>query len=333
LADDEVIELNEESDLPHLVLNHTKGKLTLAVLARLWARSPKAKTAIPDDMKRYLMQAAFDNSGSGVLAKGALVSRIHWIHAVDPLWANENLANLLDPNEIGLSAAEHYWDCFFWIARYDRELMNALRSGFIGVITRHESSKSDLAKKLFDLWAEVNVELPNLFQTSENKQIANRLSVATAQSVLFRFELRLENSAEKARHLWAEIIGPFIEKFWPSKLTIITGATSSTMVSVLLKTREEFCNALRTVVQKGLLCPVSQMNDTFQILNRERDIYDYINDHPIAVLELLSLIIGEGTGSWYMEDLKIALAGIAKADPRLDDDVRFRRLFDLSNRA
>jgi hypothetical protein len=34
-----------------------------------------------------------------------------------------------------------------------------------------------------------------------------------------------------------------------------------------------------------------------------------------------------------MEDLKIALAGIAKADPRLDDDVRFRRLFDLSNRA
>ena len=78
-------------------LNHPAGKLAEAALSRLSKYKPEAGKKLPPQVRPYFDEIA--DSAHGHFARVMLAARLHYLHAIDPVWAVDKLVPYMSPRQ------------------------------------------------------------------------------------------------------------------------------------------------------------------------------------------------------------------------------------------
>src|SRR5689334_13360449 len=72
-------------------INSAPGKLTQALLARLWSRNLPRGSGFPEDLKPRLVALVAGEKSSNHMARVILASRLYSLHAISPEFATKEI--------------------------------------------------------------------------------------------------------------------------------------------------------------------------------------------------------------------------------------------------
>jgi hypothetical protein len=310
-------------------INAPGGKLTEALLDRLWKRKPAEGLGLPDNLRRFFDTMGAGTSASNRYARVIFASRLVWLHAVDAEWSRDRIIARMrigqDPEAPAL------WAGYLWSPRYSLSLLHDLKPVLLEAIARAAHIDEAHRRSLFELFAEIAVANGSVFAESELANAFASLSAEGLAKCASRFERNLEAAGGKAAALWQETIGPIFAKYWPKTRQAVTPATSGSLARMLLATREAFPEALGTVDRHKLL----GQTDASLVIHRltqhaaeqatASDVpdgdakapafYDLVRNHPEDVLRLLRITVDPEGERWQLRDLDKLLSCIAAISP------------------
>jgi hypothetical protein len=253
---------------------------------------------------------------------------LRWLHYLDARWTKTALMPMF---ELDHRLAEPFWNGFLWHKVLpSRSIFTAIKPNFL-------QSIADVSK-----WAWSEGEASSLTQFL----VAATFSGKGSQIYITRPEAReaLQSTNDDGRvaalHQLQSMIskekdwrsfGPtFFSEVWPTELRYQTQATSSVIAQLVVHTGMEFARAVHTVLP--LLQPIPDADSIlYSLMETEQagGSSAMAIQHPVESVIFADRLIANQP-SYLPYNLREFLRGTAEAELSLKQDLRWRRLNDLT---
>ncbi len=304
-------------------LNSAAGHMAQALIDGVITLFPQPEQKLPDEILGRLTTLSGDTSGPYQLARVILASRLAWLHAKQPAWAETHLLPFFAWDRC--PEAPSVWQGFLWQPRITPELWPSLKPSFL-LAVRHAESLGRAAEQIDRIFAFICLDRSDWISHGEAREILRSVTTKTRARVASVVWKRLEGAEAKADSLWSDLIAPWLEEAWPKDVALIDSesalylATAVTYLSSAFRSGvEAIARYLTTSVRYAL------------VVNRL-----LASDHPsqshAATLRLLHLIVDSGNSWPDATKLRAVLERVKQADASLTAAPAFRALDEYLTR-
>lgn len=311
-------------------INAPGGDLAKALIDIIYTRDLKVGTALPDDLRTRFEWMWNGNNAANRHARTIIASQVLVFHRIDSSWT---AAHVLAEMCVDSEATLDLWAAMLWPAQWDIELVNSLQPGLQTIFRRMHDSTETFPERLSEWIASILIIAPD---TLSNDTITSFFQCANSDdlgSVAWLFRQTFGDSGEKAQELWASKIKRIFEDFWPADINKKSPSLSGFLLAMAFSSREAFDDVVRSLNRKGLIM-IKPTGHWLMDLDTEDSgdelAYDYANNHPTEVLQVLSTSINQNLEPWNREHLASILDRIVAAAPNLENDPRSTRLRAIS---
>jgi hypothetical protein len=322
----------EQSDWVSLAINRPMGRLAIAFFSALFARKLDAGARIPPDLRQRLDALVAPASRSHRLARVIAASRLSYLFAVDPDWAQANLLPNFDW-ELNEEEALAMWQGYAWQPRLDRKLWHELNRYFLPVFTSaHLRALGESSRSLAQMLVLVGIEFEHdELHRDEARNAVRAMSdelrshaLAWIVSILEQPEAPevqrdrapSESPTSNADALWTRKIALWLATVWPPEPALRTQATAEQFALIAITTRDRFPEAV------AALAPYMVPSEAFHVVNRLAE-SAHPDKHPEATLALVDAVVESNIG-WVDSELREILDRIQIARPQVAQRARFR---------
>lgn len=290
-----------QHDYVTVAINMPGGNLAEALMDRLFAREIRTGSGFPDDLAGFIRLIGIGDAPNCRYARILMVSRLPWLHPIDPDWAREYLISRMrwpSPETAGL------WQGFLWAKYWTPELWPDIRDPAISLVQHLAGLPDEIGRDLYELLASILINAPPSELSREyRRQIFAAATPEHLQTMAWYFWRGLTAAGTKAATLWSETLAPIFKMDWPTARQKHSDQVGSRLVDILLSTREAFPAAVQLMLGKTLIRPSGQgwALTAFGLRldggdNDGTPRYDYAANHPQPLLELVNALVGDGAG-------------------------------------
>jgi len=309
-------------------INHPVGNLTEMLFHIFPGKNLPRSSGIHSDIKKRLEKIlqSYDADAIGWRAGYAIIAfRLAWLHFLDPEWAENMLVPAFDwSNETKAKAS---WGGYLSNPRIDRDLWKVIKGNFILAFERH----GNLPQNAYRLFASIVIKWPDAISYKEAHRCVRAMSERGLCEMLHYFSSSLESAKSQSSVIWEKRIKPWVTEVWPrdlefrhshevrfafAELAISTGYSFRDAVDAL----GEFLGSLEDRAQSIL----------FKIENNADSDRSILNNDARVLLEFMDKIIPKTVAYHTKEQIKELLNRMKEADSSIENDPRYRRLWELT---
>ena len=322
----------DQHDWVFLALNRSMGRLATAFFAALFARELKVGAGIPADLRPRLDALLAPKQVAHRPARIIAASRLSYLYAVDPEWAQASLIPSFDwADEQEALAA---WQGYAWQPRIDNKLWLALKPHFLPMFTPKRLAQlgkmgRNLAQMLMLVGIEFGTgELPRDPVRDAIRAMPDAMraqAVAWIASYLAQSD-ETDGEGEDQREvaplagadaLWIKRVRPWLEQVWPPEPALLSQKTAEQFALAAIATDARFPEAV------AVLMPHMTPMNAYYVLH-QLEASTHPDDHPRATLDLINAIVAPNGLHFGDNDLRAILDRARAADAEIADTVVFR---------
>ncbi len=296
-------------------LNHVSGKLAEAAIFRLSKHEAQFQSGLPSSVRPYFDSIA--TSPDAHPGRVLLAAQLNFLFAIDPTWTEQQLIHRLDPSA-SPSEAFDLWAGFAWSPRLGPNLLQAIKGFYLAVLAR-DDLPSRTKRGLVDLLVAICLGIPEALTNAEVCAAMGELSEQSQSMALQSLERRLSGSSSERAQTWNDKVEPWLKDYWPREGNRNSPVTSEDMMRLVIGSGDSFPEAVSFCAR--FLKPLESHHLWGRVYLEEQ-----IEEHPAAVLELLSQVVEAGLPQHFQIDLREILQSIAGVRPKLREEPSFRRL-------
>ena len=294
-------------------VNHPAGKLAEAALERLSKYKPQVGKKLPEEVQPYF--DAMGDSAHGHFARVMLAARLHYLHAIDAEWVEENLVPYMRPRETEEAAS--LWYAFGWSRTIGPNLLQVLKEPFLEALQDGEIN-AQATENLTIIFMTVCLEAPDELEDDEVRGVVDSMTEDALTTVLAHLRGRLRGEPEERERIWREKVGPWVERYWPQPAGRNTAATSKAMLEMLSESGDGFPKATEWALEH-----LKPIEGGLYRLQRS----GHAQAHPSEMFRLLQKAITPGvTADHHRRAVREMLEEIAAAQPELQTNPEYRTL-------
>jgi hypothetical protein len=307
-------------DAVNYAINHPVGIITEALIDRFSACKLKVGDGIPDGpLQKCVNQILASERQASIAGKIILASRLHYFHAVDPSWTEENLIPLFDWDKTMLAAT--IWQGYLWSPRITADLAIHLRSHLVNAIRHLDQIEEDSAKKLIQLFTVVCLEYSDLYKLKEQRDVLVKIGKDGLGYISEYFWISIREDAKSADNYWRNRIKPLMEGAWPKAAEFISNKTSHYLSLMLIELEDAYEEALE------FLLPFFKPFPNISSLLIHLQAKELPDQKPKGVFKLLSTIFTTEY-QWPSEKFRKILGRIVEAGPEIKNEPAYRIMND-----
>jgi hypothetical protein len=301
-------------------INHPVGIITEALIDRFSAYGLKVDEGIPEGpLRDWLNRLISSETQASVAGKIILASRLHYFHAIDPEWTEENLIVLFDWESSAFAAL--MWQGFLWSPRISANLAIALKDHLANGF-RYTDQIGDSAERLVQLFAIVCLEYSALYTQKEQRDALIAVGVEGLKHIAEFFWRSIRGDEKSADNYWKNRIQPFMRKAWPKPAEFVSDKSSENLVLTLIELDDAFEKALE------FLLPFIREFPNISFLLKHLDAKDLPDKRPRDVFRLLSTVFTQAY-QWPSNKFRNVLNRILQADPSIKNEPAYRTMDDF----
>jgi len=300
-------------------INNPIGIITEALIDRFGACKFEAGGGIPDGpLKESLKDLLSSDNPASFAGKIILASRLHYFHAIDPGWTEENLIPLFDWE--GSELAAMIWQGYLWSPRISADLAIALKNHLANAV-KHADQIEDSAEMLIQLFTVVCLEHSDLYTAKEQHNVLVNVGTDGLVYVADFFWRSISGHSKSANNYWRNRIQPFMERAWPKAAEFVSDKSSEHFSLMVIELEDTFEEALE------FLWPFIKPFSDLSFLLTHLDAKGLPDQQPKAVLRLLSKVFTAGY-QWPSKEFRNVLNRIIHADPTIENEPNYRIMND-----
>lgn len=300
-------------------INHPVGIITEALMDRFGACRLKVDEGIPDGpLQECVNQLISSETQASVAGKIVLASRLHYFHAIDPRWAEENLIPLFDWE--GSEIAAVIWQGYLRGPRISADLAIPLKSHLANAV-KHADQIEVSAERLIQLFTVVCLEYSDLYTAKEQHDVLVDVGTDGLVHIAEFFWRSIGGDAKSASNYWRNRIQPFMKRAWPKAADFVSDETSEHLALMAIELDEAFEEAL------DFLWPFIKPFSDLSFLLTHLDAKELPDQQPREVLRLLSKVFTEEY-QWPSNKFSNILSRIVQAEPIIENELTYRIMND-----
>lgn len=305
-------------------INSPVGKLTEALWELTVKKAKKLGKPNRNLMDRFAKLTSVKGNGAGHAAT-TLTMRLGWIVYCYEDWTSSFLLPMF---ELENPLSEAAWHGFTHNNNaIPSAVFSRLKPLWIAILMQQSpwSLDSEDRNALIQnmIWlSNTSRKDPPIFQFNEVRDVLRELDDEGRGKALWA----LSNVLQKY-DCWEAFVKPFVKSAWPKQLKYQTSKTSRGFVHIAEKTKQDFPDAVATILPFVRPVPHADMF-TYRISKDRDDEENIAKDHPQDALILLNAITPDDRVRLPYE-LSSALEALAELEPSLRETSEFRRLQGL----
>ncbi len=321
----------ERRDWVSLAINRSMGGLATAFFAVLFARELKVGACIPADLRPKLNALLTPNRAAHRPARVIAASRLSYLYAVDPGWAEARLIPSFDwADEIEALAV---WQGYAWQPRIDDKLWLALKPHFLPMFTpaRLEQLRS-MGRSLAPMLMLVGIEfgIDELARDAVRNTIRAMPDDMRAQAVAWiasyleqRDEANVEGEDQtiaplaSADALWTKRVRPWLDRVWPLDPALRSQETAEQFALIEIATDARFPEAV------AALRPYMIPGNSYYAIHR-LEASKHPDKHPHATLDLIDAVVDPNQPRFGENDLRSIIERVRDAEAVIAESAIFR---------
>jgi len=320
IDDQEVV---DSEDPVSRAINHPIGKITEALLRWWYRRELEDAQGLPDELDPIFTRLCDSQVPSYRNARVLLAANVVTLFRVDSEWTKLNLVPYFDW-QASAAEARAAWEGFLWSPRLYSPLFELIKPAFLET-ARHYAELGDCGRQYAALLTFAALEPRDTFTTDELRAATEVLPEVGREEAAQTLMRTLEGSGEQRAEYWRNRILPYWRSIWPKSRDYKTPALAKTLAQLCISAGDLFPEALE--VLHPWLQPVEYPHYVIRRLDED----NLSSGYPEAALEFLNIVV-DSYVQWSPPELVKCLNDIRVADPRLEEDGRFRRLAELVRR-
>lgn len=300
-------------------INHPVGIITEALIDRFSACGLKVDEGIPDGpLQEGVNQLISSETQASIAGKIILASRLHYFHAIDPGWAEENLIPLFDWE--GSELAALIWQGYLWSPRISADLAIALKNHLVNAV-KYADQIGALAEKLIQLFTVVCLEHSNLYTAKEQHNVLVNVGTDGLVYITEFFWHSIRVDEKSADNYWRNRVQPFMKRAWPKAAEFVSDKSSEHFSLMAIELDDTFEEALE------FLWPFIKPFSDLSFLLTHLDAKGLPDQQPKVVLRLLSKVF-TAEYQWPSKEFRNVLNRILHADPTIKNEPDYRIMND-----
>jgi len=308
-------------------INHPAGKITEMLFYLFPAGDSPRGSGIHPDMKTRLekiLQSYYVGAHGWRSSYAIIAMRLRWLHFLDPKWTKKMVVPAFDwSNE---EKAKVSWGGYLFRPRIDPDLWKAIKENFILALESHDN----LPDNSYHLFADIAIRWPGSLSHEDARRCIKKMGPRGRREVLNCFYLALRRAEAEPSSMWKKQIEPWIKEVWPKEPSLRSPAESFMFAELAISTGASFPDAVDTLYE--FLSPLESTR-AYHILRRIESNADSertaLNSDSESLLKFLNGIFPE-TIQYFQNDFKEFLIRVKESDPTIENDPRYRRLWELT---
>ncbi|MCY4587444.1 MAG: SIR2 family protein [Bryobacterales bacterium] len=305
-------------------LNTTAGTYAGAAMKRIRDVTSKTSRPITNHQKSILNQISGDESGlAGIVM---LVFWVDWLYRNETDWTTRHVLPRLrwgraTPSNDLYEEVRALWGVVAFRGSITPELVQVLGADLWTAVQQHK--KIDHGEKLVRLFVYLTMSpQADLIDESTCRKTA-RIVIRDNPwhvGVALQRVLDKRKDDQPREQVWRELVGPWLNRFWPREKALNTGQSSLALVEVIMATGDAFPEAV-------------EWANGYLMASNDRQIrtvcyYEKTwKSHPRAAVALLHRIVPEvGIDPWARASLADTLRTLREVDATIPQDSRFVEL-------
>jgi hypothetical protein len=300
-------------------INHPVGIITEALIDRFNACRLKVDEGIPDGhLQECVNQLITSENQASFAGKIILASRLHYFHAIDPGWTEENLIPLFDWE--GSELAALIWQGYLWSPRISADLAIALKNHLVNAV-KHVDQIEASAERLIQLFTVVCLEHSDLYTAKEQHDVLVNVGTDGLVYVAEFFWRSISGDSKSANNYWRNRVQPFMKRAWPKAAEFVSDKSSEHFSLMVIELDDTFEEALE------FLWPFIKPFSDLSFLLTHLDAKSLPDQQPKAVLRLLSKVF-MAEYQWPSKEFRNVVNRIIHADPTIENEPDYRIMND-----
>jgi hypothetical protein len=316
-------------------INNALGRLAQAFFALLFGRSLKVSSKIPNDLRARADALVSAGVPSHRPARVIAASRLSYLFAVDPDWAQAMLIPSFDWAQDEAEAAA-VWQGYAWQPRIDEKLWPALRPFFLATFEPDRLNRiGEMANSLAQLLMLVGIdldrnELPAAAVRNAIRAMTDRLRASALSWIptyLAQPDEPEDETAGKAPSrtpdsIWTEKVAQWLQQVWPVEAALRSSSSSEQFARIAIATNAAFHDAVDTV------SPYMVRTNAYYELHLLAG-STHPDQHPRAVLRLIDVLADRQSLMMGTGDLGSILIRARAADAGVTNVAVFNELWNI----
>ena len=310
-----------DADPVFTAINHAIGHATEALLKWWYQRTLQDGQGLPEDLRSIATDLCDPEASEYRHGRVWLAVHVISLFRVDPGWTSQYVLPLFDWRQ-SKEEARAAWSGFLWSPRLYHPLFVEIKQSFLDT-ARHYEELGRSAKQYATLLTFAALNPSDTFHPNELRKATGTLPNGGLMVVSRTLQQTLESAGSQQLASWENRIAPYLNSIWPTARERRTKEISASLANLCVEAGDAFPNA------------VDRLRDWFQPLSDRLGCVYRLEESglcqrfPEHALMFLDAVIGNEV--LYLRDkLRSCLQQIREGDPSLEQDPRFRRLWDLA---
>ncbi|MBN6727510.1 anti-phage defense-associated sirtuin Dsr1 [Burkholderia multivorans] len=302
-------------------INHPIGHVTQALINLLFKRRLNDDDRLPTEIAPLFTELCDVRIARFRHGRVLLGSRLITLFRVDRTWTEQYLLPLFswdNPRE-----ARAVWEGFLWSPRLHPPLLIAFKPQFLETAS-HYADLDEYRRQFAAFLTYAALSPSDGYTADEFRAAIGALPQEGLEECAQAILQALEGAADQREDYWKNRIQPFWQHVWPKSRSLATPRIAESLTRLIIAARAEFPAALAAV--QDWLQPIEHPHYVIHLLHES----GLGARFPTDVLHLLDAVIADQQLS--PRELAKCLDAILQAAPRLEQDVRYRRLREYSRR-
>lgn len=298
-------------------INTAIGRISEAILARIFNNLPNDDDGIPQDYKDLLKRLL--TSKNNVYGLTVLTRYLIPLYRIDKNWTQKNILKYLNHNnkfqEIKLSC----WAGYISSNRIYKPLVIEIKDPFYQLVYKHRERLDKKTKNtLISMFTFIVLFYEQIYQQEDLRVLFNCFNNEELFIVLNEIEKIL--NLEKNKDLfWNDTVEPFWEKYWPKDKKKKSSSYSETLIKIITQLDKNYDDSISCFID--WLSPMEFPAFSLKLLI---DSNNLCRNHPQISLNLMNQIISEN--SKFISKLRDCLKIISSSSYDLSENDLFLKL-------
>jgi len=307
---------DDRDDPVFAALNSPIGSLASALLNGLAKLHPETYGEIPLPMRDRLEGMLAGSRPAHRLARIMLARALAWLYRLKPDLVVPSFLSLFDWDTSG--EARGVWSGYLTSPRMTPELWSVIRPLFLQLFP-HSGDLGELENQLYRLFGHVLLREEFPLEPSEARRALTLGTAAGRAQVAWLWWRQADAAPDYGATLFHDRLKYLLTNVWPLELELRDETTSNRLADLALCCGTEFGDAVRTITP--LLTKITTSHFLWSLGQK-----DHADKYPRATLALIDALAGEQIKPWELKDLNGLLTRIAKAEPELASQPKYKRL-------
>lgn len=318
------LEEDRGQPLSEVILNHPLANLASALVDMQRSLQPKVGDGLAARLAPRFDALLSLKDRARIIARGALMQQLPYLHWLAPEWAEENLISeaLAETDEaidlmsvVARSVAPQFPRLF---NRLKAPIFRALEHDRTDDGVREQLSGALVGAAFAAIDGQTDFELTNVECRHALTRMPNSVLASMALELTSLLRAKTENAARAA--YWDNAVSPFLRDYWPNDVSARTVEVSENLVRLPALAGEAFERAVGAVLE--LICPISRYELRYGFGLDDDD--DLVRHFPKAVLRLI--VSALDPASQPPSDIPEIIDALLEADPGIAAAHAFWRL-------